>query len=62
MALSGSGLSPIRRWGDGNGFSHIRAALMGASAVVPDGWCAQLVAVGPATYNMCRGGPKQSAL
>jgi secondary thiamine-phosphate synthase enzyme len=24
-----------RRWGDGNGFSHIRAALMGASAVVP---------------------------
>ena len=24
-----------RRWGDGNGFSHIRAALMGASMVVP---------------------------
>ncbi len=24
-----------RRWGDGNGFSHLRAALMGASAVVP---------------------------
>jgi len=24
-----------RRWGDGNGFSHIRAALMGASTVVP---------------------------
>ena len=24
-----------RRWGDGNGFSHIRSALMGASAVVP---------------------------
>jgi secondary thiamine-phosphate synthase enzyme len=24
-----------RRWGDGNGFSHVRAALMGASAVVP---------------------------
>jgi secondary thiamine-phosphate synthase enzyme len=24
-----------RRWGDGNGFSHIRATLMGASAVVP---------------------------
>jgi secondary thiamine-phosphate synthase enzyme len=24
-----------RRWGDGNGFSHIRAALMSASAVVP---------------------------
>jgi secondary thiamine-phosphate synthase enzyme len=24
-----------RRWGDGNGFSHIRAALMGASVVVP---------------------------
>ena len=24
-----------RRWGDGNGFSHIRSTLMGASAVVP---------------------------
>ena len=23
------------RWGDGNGFSHVRAALMGASFVVP---------------------------
>ncbi|MFC1934811.1 secondary thiamine-phosphate synthase enzyme YjbQ [Chloroflexota bacterium] len=24
-----------RRWGDGNGFSHIRAAVLGASMVVP---------------------------
>ena len=24
-----------RRWGDGNGFSHLRAALMGPSLVVP---------------------------
>ena len=24
-----------RRWGDGNGFSHVRASLLGASLVVP---------------------------
>ncbi len=24
-----------RRWGDGNGYSHVRAALLGASLVVP---------------------------
>ncbi len=24
-----------RRWGDGNGFSHVRAALMGPSAAFP---------------------------
>ncbi len=24
-----------RRWGDGNGYSHIRASLLGASLVVP---------------------------
>ena len=24
-----------RRWGDGNGFSHVRAALLGASLTVP---------------------------
>ncbi len=24
-----------RRWGDGNGFSHVRASLLGASMVVP---------------------------
>jgi secondary thiamine-phosphate synthase enzyme len=30
-----------RRWGDGNGFSHLRAALMGPSVTVPvaDGRC-----------------------
>ncbi|PIU31360.1 MAG: secondary thiamine-phosphate synthase enzyme, partial [Syntrophobacteraceae bacterium CG07_land_8_20_14_0_80_61_8] len=24
-----------RRWGDGNGYSHVRATLLGASLVVP---------------------------
>ena len=24
-----------RRWGDGNGFSHVRASLLGASLVIP---------------------------
>ena len=24
-----------RRWGDGNGFSHVRASLLGASMVIP---------------------------
>ncbi len=24
-----------RRWGDGNGFSHVRASLLGASTVIP---------------------------
>ena len=24
-----------RRWGDGNGYSHVRAALVGASLTVP---------------------------
>ncbi len=24
-----------RRWGDGNGYSHVRAALLGASLVIP---------------------------
>lgn len=26
-----------RRWGDGNGYSHVRASLLGASLVVPFG-------------------------
>ncbi len=26
---------PDRRWGDGNGYSHVRASLLGASLVVP---------------------------
>ncbi len=26
---------PDRRWGDGNGYSHVRASLLGASLVIP---------------------------
>ena len=35
MAPSDIAYSHDRRWGDGNGFSHVRAALLGPSLTVP---------------------------
>ncbi|MFH1002897.1 MAG: YjbQ family protein [Chloroflexota bacterium] len=38
MAAPGAPSLPYdhdRRWGDGNGYSHVRASLLGASLVVP---------------------------
>lgn len=35
IAPSDRGYHHDRRWGDGNGFSHLRAALLGPSLVVP---------------------------
>lgn len=41
IAPSDRGYHHDRRWGDGNGFSHLRAALLGPSLTVPvaDGRC-----------------------
>ena len=41
IAPSDRGYHHDRRWGDGNGFSHLRAALLGPSLTVPvaDGSC-----------------------
>ena len=35
MAPEGVGYAHDDRWGDGNGFSHVRAALLGPSLTVP---------------------------
>jgi len=35
IAPSGIDYAHDRRWGDGNGFSHVRASLLGPSLVVP---------------------------
>ncbi|MEJ2046816.1 MAG: secondary thiamine-phosphate synthase enzyme YjbQ [Dehalococcoidia bacterium] len=35
IAPKGIPYSHDRRWGDGNGYSHVRASLLGASLVVP---------------------------
>jgi len=35
MAPQGPEYEHDRRWGDGNGYSHVRAALMGPSLVLP---------------------------
>jgi secondary thiamine-phosphate synthase enzyme len=35
IAPSGKPYDHDRRWGDGNGFSHVRASLVGPSLVVP---------------------------
>ena len=35
IAPRGSDYAHDRRWGDGNGFSHVRAALMGPSLAIP---------------------------
>ena len=35
IAPSGIDYAHDRRWGDGNGFSHVRAALLGPSLTVP---------------------------
>ncbi len=35
IAPRGSDYAHDRRWGDGNGFSHVRAALMGPSIAIP---------------------------
>ena len=35
VAPRGSDYAHDRRWGDGNGFSHVRAALMGPSLSIP---------------------------
>ena len=35
LAPQGIGYDHDRRWGDGNGFSHVRASLLGASLVIP---------------------------
>ena len=35
VAPRGSYYAHDRRWGDGNGFSHVRAALMGPSLAIP---------------------------
>jgi secondary thiamine-phosphate synthase enzyme len=35
LAPSGGDYAHNRRWGDGNGYSHVRAALMGPSLVLP---------------------------
>ena len=35
VAPRGSDYAHDRRWGDGNGFSHVRAALMGPSLAIP---------------------------
>ncbi len=35
LAPSGKTYDHDRRWGDGNGFSHVRASLVGPSLVVP---------------------------
>lgn len=35
MAPSDISYAHDRRWGDGNGFSHVRAALMGPSLTIP---------------------------
>jgi secondary thiamine-phosphate synthase enzyme len=35
MAPSDIPYAHYRRWGDGNGFSHVRAALVGPSLTVP---------------------------
>lgn len=35
IAPRGAGYEHHRRWGDGNGHSHVRAALLGPSLVVP---------------------------
>ncbi len=35
LAPSGKPYHHDRRWGDGNGFSHLRAALLGPSVTVP---------------------------
>jgi secondary thiamine-phosphate synthase enzyme len=35
MAPEGIGYAHDDRWGDGNGFSHVRAALLGPSLTVP---------------------------
>jgi secondary thiamine-phosphate synthase enzyme len=35
MAPEGIGYAHDARWGDGNGFSHVRAALLGPSLTIP---------------------------
>ena len=35
LVPQGIGYDHDRRWGDGNGFSHVRASLLGASLVIP---------------------------
>lgn len=35
VAPGGAAYQHDRRWGDGNGYSHVRASLLGASLVVP---------------------------
>jgi len=35
LAPQGIGYDHDQRWGDGNGFSHVRASLLGASLVIP---------------------------
>ena len=35
VAPEGGDYAHNRRWGDGNGFSHVRAALMGPSLLIP---------------------------
>lgn len=35
LAPAGASYEHDRRWGDGNGFSHVRASLVGASLTVP---------------------------
>lgn len=35
LAPRGAGYAHDRRWGDGNGYAHVRAALLGPSLTVP---------------------------
>ena len=42
VAPRGSDYAHDRRWGDGNGFSHVRASILGPGLVVPV-WSRQLV-------------------